>query len=241
MPFQVNNTVVSNVKVEKNGTITDVTSVRVEKDGQYSTVWVRKYLLTITKSTHSTVVVGEKSTAISPINREVFSGGSIHYGNYVQVTVSGSEGYVVSWALNGVAQTSNNVTVQIDGDINIVVTETAVDQSLTAPGLSGTYNFDSYGGFYYLNCSISNLNSCSVMSTISIYSIGDVLEKTTILSIDANSSKTYSQQIFSNGVLVNVAFSAPGYGDSSDYITFGSYQDPGGSGGSDEDETTTTS
>lgn len=83
------------------------------------------------------------------------------------------------------------MTVKIEEDVNITVTETAVLLSQDKPVISGTFKFDSTGGFYYLSCEIKNTNSHNVTASVAVYYNGDNLHGTSTLNIAANTTAKY--------------------------------------------------
>lgn len=227
------------IKVDDNGTVTDVKKVYVIKNGERNSCWIKPYALTISKGSHSNVIVEYKTTEHSN-GVEINSGEMIYPGGYLEITVTGHQGYTVSWQLNGATQSLSNVLVQVTGNVSIVVTETANTVSLNKPVISGSYSYDSYIGCYYLSCQITNTNSSAVTANILVYADGDILEGTFTRSISANSTVTYNHgEVYSNGARVCVTFSSAGFGDSSGFATFGNYT--GSAGATDETTTTTTS
>lgn len=237
MSLKVNGIEAKSIKVEENGTVTDLTNLRIYKNGEIVLNWYKPYTLSISKSSHSNVTVGYKTSQYSVVIGELTNGSTINHGYYLDITITGQQGYKVSWKLNGVTQSSTNVTIPITGNVSIVVTEVATAVPLTSPVISGTFNFDSYGGFYYLTCNIKNNNARAVTASILVYSNGDRLERTYELNIPANSTETYHHgEMFSSGAKVNVTFSCSGYGDSYASTTFGNYT----GSGSPVDETTST-
>lgn len=239
MSLKINGIEPKQILVNGNGKITEITKLNISKDGSEKTIWIKPYTLNISKGSHSTVTVGYKSSQYSMISCELSNGEAINHGCYLDITVTGHQGYSVSWKLNGVTQSATNLTVQVTGNINISVTETATMQSLTRPVLSGTFSYDSYMGSYYLSCNITNNNPRAVTANIVVYSDGDRLDGTWSLNIPANSTKTYHHgEMWSVGAKVQVTFSCSGYGDSSTTTTFGRYT---GSTGSTDETTTTTS
>lgn len=239
MTLNVNGIEPKSIKVNDNGRITDLTNLQIYQNGEIVCNWKKTYTLSISKGSHSTVSVASKYLPNSlTILRQLSDGSAITHGTYLDITVTGQQGYNVSWKLNGVTQSSTNVTIPVDGDVNIVVTETYATVSLDKPVISGTYTFESYGGFYSLDFQIKNYNSCAVTASVLLYSNGDHFERAWSVDIPANSTVTYpNEEIYSSGVKVQVTFSCSGYGDSSSSETFGDYPS---SGNVPDDETTTT-
>lgn len=236
MSFNIFNVEPKQIFVEENGEKVELTKMQVYKNGQRSTIWEPYYTLSITKGGYSKVTVGVKSSQYAIVNYVASNGSKIYRGSYLDITVNALEGYSVSWKLNGVTQTSNNVTVPVTGDVSISVTETATIVNLSPPDISGSFEFDSNGGFYYLICYIKNTNLCAVSANVMVYSAGDKLERSASLTIPANTTHTFGYgEMFSDGAKVHVTLSSSGYGNSDNFVTFGRY-----TGGS-TDETSTTS
>lgn len=226
------------VQVEEGDNVTEITKILVCKGGDRRYVWIKPYTLTISKGSHSTVIVGYKSSQYSMISSELSNGETIRHGSYLDITVTAHQGYKVSWTLNEITQSSSNVTVQVTEDVRISVTETATIVSLSCPVVSGTLSYDSYMGSYYLSCKITNNNPRAVTANIVVYSDGDRLDGTWSMNIPANSTETYHHgEMWSVGAKVQVTFSCSGYGDATTTTTFGNYTGTG----STDDETTTTS
>lgn len=224
------------IKVDDNGAITELTNLRIYKNGELKCSWIKPYKLTISKGEHSTVTVGVKISQYASISESVSDGSTIRHGSYLEIVVAGRQGYEVSWKLNGVTQSASTATIEVTGNVVISVTETAVVQSLGRPSISGSFSFDSYGGFYYLTCQITNSNPRAVAANITVFSNGDRLDGTDTLNIPANSTQSYPYgAMFSIGAKVQVTFSCAGYGDSSASATFGNYN------GTDDETTSTTS
>lgn len=235
MSLNINGVYPNRIQVEEDGKITDLSSLRIYKDGEVFFNWYKPYVLTISKGSHSTVTVGVKSLAGTAVTEQVYNGSTIYHGKYLEIMVTGHTGYKVTWKLNGVTQTSTKVTTQITGNVNISVTETADLTPLSKPSISGTFTFDSYGGFYYLILQIKNPNPRSVNASILVYSNGDHLDGSVEMVIGANATENYGYgEMFSVGAKVQVTFSCAGYADSVSYTTFGQYK------GDSTDETTTT-
>ncbi len=239
MSLKVNGIEAKSIKLDENGTVTDLTDLRIYKNGEVVFNWYKPYTLSISKSSHSIVTVGLKTSQYSAVIEELSNGSTINAGNYLDITITGQQGYKVSWKLNGVTQSSTNVTIPITGNVSIVVTEVATVVSLASPVISGSFNYDSYGGFYYLSCYIKNNNARTVTASILVYSNGDRLERTYEMTIPANSTETcHHGEMFSNGAKVKVTFSCAGYGDSDASTTFGNYT--GSTSAADETTSTTT-
>lgn len=237
MALKIKGTEPKSIKVEENGVITELTSLEIYKNGELGCYWKKPYTLTISKGNHSTVTVGLKLAEYSMVIEELHNGSTINHGSYLAITVTGHQGYTVSWTLNGKTQSSNTATVPVTDNVVISVTETAAIQYLASPVISGTFSYDSSGGFYYLACQIKNNNSCGVTASIVTYADGDILEHSTSKFVPANSTVDYKRgEMYSDGAKVIVTFSTSGYGDSSASTTFGRYTSSGGS----NDETTTT-
>lgn len=235
MPLNINGVEARNIQVDEGGKITDLTRLRIYKDDEVFFNWQKPYVLTISKGSHSSVTVGVKTTAGSMIVGQVTNGDTIYHGYYLEIMVTGNSGYKVTWKINGVTQTSTRVTIPVNGNVNISVTETADLTPLSKPSISGTFTFDSYGDFYFLTLRISNPNPRSVTASIVVYSNGDSIDGSVEIVIGPNTTETYHYgEMFSVGAKVQVTFSCPGYGDSSSYTTFGQYK------GDSTDESTTT-
>ena len=123
--------------MDDNGTVTNVKKVYVIKNGERNSCWIKPYALTISKGSHSNVILEYKTTEHSN-GVEINSGEMIYHGGYLEITVTGHQGYTVSWQLNGVTQSLSNVLVQVTGNVSIVVTETANTVSLNKPVISGS-------------------------------------------------------------------------------------------------------
>lgn len=239
MSFKINGVEPRRIIVEENGSATDLTHLQTYKNGVLQTVWTRPPCkLSISKGSHCNVIVGYKNYQYSQVIHNVGDGDTITFGGYLDITVTGQQGYSVAWKINGVTQTSSVVTVKIEEDVNITVTETAVLLSQDKPVISGTFKFDSTGGFYYLSCEIKNTNSHNVTASVAVYYNGDNLHGTSRLNIAANTTAKYVYgEMFSDGAKVQVTFSCEGYGNSFASTTFGKY-----TGTVDvTEETTTTS
>lgn len=238
MSLKINGIEPKQILVNKNGKTTEITKLKISKDGDEKTIWIKSYTLTISKGSHSTVTVGYKSSKYSMIGSELSNGSTMIHGGYIEITVSGHQGYKTSWTLNGVTQSSTNVTIQVTGNVNISVTETAIAQSLINPVLSGSFSYDSYMGCYYLSFQIKNNNPRPVTASILIYGDGDRLVDSYGMTVNANSTEQYNHgEMWCIGAKVQVTFSCPGYGDSVTSTTFGRYT---GSGNSTDESTTTT-
>lgn len=239
MSLKINGIEPKRIIVDENGDITELTRLRINKNGDERIVWIKPYTLTISKGSHSTVIVGYKSSQYSMISSELSNGETIRHGSYLDITVTAHQGYKVSWTLNGVTQSSSNITVQVTDDVRISVTETATTVSLSRPVVSGTLSYDSYMGSYYLSCKITNNNPRAVTANIVVYSNGDRLDGTWSMNIPANSTETYHHgEMWSVGAKVQVTFSCSGYGDATTTTTFGNYT---GTGSTDDETTSTTS
>lgn len=239
MSLKINGLEPKRILVDENGEITDLTRLEVYKDGKYQCGWTKPYTLYISKGSHSAVTVGYKGSQYSAILQQLSNGDTITHGSYLDITVTGRQGYTVTWKINGVTQSAANAVIEVTGDVTISVTETVTVISLACPAISGSFTYDSYANVYYLSCNIKNTNSCAVTANIVVYSNGDRLDGTWSISIPANSTKTYNHgEMYSIGAKVLVTFSCSGYGDSSASTTFGSYT---GSGNSDDETTSTTS
>ena len=239
MSFTVKGVEPTKILVEENDTVTEITKILARKGEDQRYVWIKPYTLTISKGSHSTIIVGYKSSQYSSISSELSNGATIRHGSYLDITVTGHQGYAVTWKINGVTQSSNNVIVEVTGDIAISVTETSTLTPLAYPVISGTLSYDSYMGSYYLWCKITNNNPRAVTANIVVYSDGDRLDGTWSMNIPANSTEDYAHgEMYSIGAKVQVTFSCAGYGDSTATTTFGRYT--GSSSGNTNDETTTT-
>lgn len=235
MSLNINGVYPNRIQVNEDGKITDLSRLRIYKDDEVFFNWQKPYVLTISKGSHSSVTVGVKTTAGSMIVGQVTNGDTIYHGYYLEIMVTGNSGYKVTWKINGVTQTSTRVTIPVNGNVNISVTETADLTPLSKPSISGTFTFDSYGGFYYLILQINNPNPRSVNASILVYSNGDHLDGSVEMVIGANATENYGYgEMFSVGAKVQVTFSCAGYADSVSYTTFGQYK------GDSTDETTTT-
>ena len=169
MAFKINGVEIRRIIVEENGSATDLTHLQTYKNGVLQTVWTRPPCkLSIIKGSHCNVIVGYKNYQYSQVIHNVGDGDTITFGGYLDITVTGQQGYSVAWKINGVTQTSSVVTVKIEEDVNITVTETAVLLSQDKPVISGTFKFDSTGGFYYLSCEIKNTNSHNVTASVDV-------------------------------------------------------------------------
>lgn len=227
------------IKVNDNGTVIDLTKINISVKGEVTRIWDKPYVLSISKGSHSTVTVESKATEYS-MGEVVRNGATIYHGCYLRVAVSGNTGYEVKWKLNGVMQTANNVTVQVLGNVSITVDEISTLETLEQPSISGTFTFDTYGGFNYLSCKIKNPNPRQVDANILVYADGGNLDGSWMKKISANSTETYNHgEMFCNGARVYVTFSCSGYGSSSAGATFGKYTG-GTDSGPDIDETTST-
>ena len=225
MSFKINGVEIRRIIVEENGSATDLTHLQTYKNGVLQTVWTRPPCkLSITKGSHCNVIVGHKNYEFSQITHNLSDGAAIIPGEYLEITVTGQQGYSIAWKINGVTQTASVVTIKIEEDVNITVTETAVLLSQDKPIISGTMDRDSYGGFYYLSCNIRNTNSHAVNASIVVYSDGDRLDGTYSMSIPANSTAKYDHgEMYSVGAKVQVTFSCSGYGNSFASTTIGKY------------------
>lgn len=235
MSLKINGVEPTRIQVDENGTITDLKKLYIIKNGEEKNCWIKPYKLTISKGSHSNVLVENKLTEYMK-GTVLNNGEPIFHGSYLDITVTGHQGYSVSWKLNGVTQSTTNVTIQITGDIEIAVTETATVLSLTRPVISGSLSYDSYMGNYYLSCNITNNNPRAVKANIVVYSDGDRFDGNWTMNIPANSIETYHHgEMWSVGAKVQVTFSCSGYGDSTTTTIFGKYTGTG-----IDDETTST-
>lgn len=239
MSIKINGVEPQKILVDENGKITELTRLKVYKDGQYKCGWTKPYTLTISRGGHSTVTVGYKADKDSPITKELYNGNTITHGCYLNITVTGHQGYSVTWKINGVTQSSANAVIEVTDNINISVTETVNIVYLSYPVISGTFTYNSSANSYYLTYSVTNKNSCEVNANTAVYSDGDCLDGSRSVSIPANSTWTCKHgEMYSMGAKVTAMFSCSGYGDSSSSTTFGKYT---GAAGSPDETTSTTS
>ncbi len=203
MSFTVKGVEPTKILVEENDTVTEITKILARKGEDQRYVWIKPYTLTISKGSHSTVTVGYKGSEYSSVLQQLSSGDTITHGCYLDITVTGRQGYTVTWKINGVTQSAANAVIEVTGDVSISVTEIATVVSLTYPNISGSFTYDSYANSYYLSCNIQNNNSCAVNASIVVYSNGDSLDGTWSVSIPANSSRTYNHgEMYSIGAKV---------------------------------------
>lgn len=239
MAFKINGVEPKRILVEENGATTELIELQVYKNGSVQNVWTRDaFKVRIIKGSNSDVVVGYKDYKTYSVIYYLNDGNTIPFDGYLDITVTGKEGYSASWTLNGVAQSSANVVAKITGDMVISVTETAEGMPQYSPYITGTMEYDSYGGFYYLTCFIENPNLHAVKANIVVYSDGDRLDGTYEMSIPAETTVKYDHgEMYSVGAKVRVTFSCDGYVDSATTTTIGKY-----TGTVDvTEETTTTS
>ncbi len=203
MSIKINGIEPKRILVEQYGKTTELTRLNVCQGEDYRCGWIKPYTLYISKGSHSAVTVGYKGSEYSSVLQQLSSGDTITHGCYLDITVTGRQGYTVTWKINGVTQSAANAVIKVTGDVSISVTEIATVVSLTYPNISGSFTYDSYANSYYLSCNIQNNNSCAVNASIVVYSNGDSLDGTWSVSIPANSSRTYNHgEMYSIGAKV---------------------------------------
>lgn len=203
MSIKINGIEPKRILVEQYGKTTELTRLNVCQGEDYRCGWIKPYTLYISKGSHSTVTVGYKGSEYSSVLQQLSNGDTITHGCYLDITVTGRQGYTVTWKINGVTQSAANAVIEVTGDVSISVTEIATVVSLTYPNISGSFTYDSYANSYYLSCNIQNNNSCAVNASIVVYSNGDSLDGTWSVSIPANSSRTYNHgEMYSIGAKV---------------------------------------
>ncbi len=223
MSLKINGVEPTSILVNENGTITELKKLYVFKNKEKKLCWRKPYRLTIFKGSHSNVLVETKATVYSK-GTQIKNGSAIYHDSYLDIMITGQQGYIISWKINGITQSATKVTVPITGDVNISVTETAATTTLKSPVISGSYSYDSYMGSYYLSCKISNNNFFDVTASIIVYSDGDRLDGSCVLNVPVKSTQTYDHgEMYSNGAKVIVTFSRAGYGDSVASTTFGNF------------------
>lgn len=229
------------INVVSGGSTTELKTLKVTQNGSEKYVWAKPYKLYIYRGSNSALKILRSSSPYALAGTGALSDGSdVYYGDSLTISVHANSGYTATLTINGAELSTSSATMTIDGDLTIRVKEVSNTPQLVRPALSGTFNYNSTEGNYYLSVNIRNNNSVDVTAKIKVYGNGAVLSGSYTKTVSANTTGVYNHGgIYSSGAYVTVMFERSGYNSAMSETTFGNYTSSSGGGSTDETSTTT--
>lgn len=243
MALKVNGVEPSCIKVVKNGVVTELNALKVcaQNSSIETFVWSKPYSLKKVKDANCNVEAKRTASpkAGAPCNVYLRDGDVVYHGDSVAITAHPASGYKSALKINGAAQGASSITVTVNSDLRIETESSLLPRNLLAPIFKEeSFVFDPVGRYYHLRVLISNPNEVNVSAKFVAYSNGGKKEHEQTVALNEGAMITYNYEMYSDGAMLTVEFSAVGCNNSFNSIKFGNYS--GGVIYPDETSTTTT-